>query len=188
MNFLILIIFIFDFVIAKAEDPTSQTIIKYEVEAQKKDGDFKVLAHLNNKVDGHRMRLGEIVAKKQNGFMCLQAAELFALKNQQFLRKENYFVYITYKQRIYNAKEINSGERANSRKIEVEILEMNSYGSEAKLVENTTTLDLVEEGSHRSVSGCKAKIEEAYRAAMDRVKGGKSRGLSNLQLKLVKKN
>jgi hypothetical protein len=168
------------------EDPISQTFIQYETEIEKPEGGFKKQPILNNKIPGHNEKIQAVINKKDkdNGAMCLQAAKNFAFAKQNDLRKWNQSVYIGYKQRTYNAKEVNSGLRSTSRRLSVEIVETNSYGTEAELTPNHTVVDLAMD--HNSVRDCRRKIEEAYNEATSKLKKGE-RKYDSLNFRLVQR-
>ncbi|OQW46084.1 MAG: hypothetical protein A4S09_16755 [Proteobacteria bacterium SG_bin7] len=172
-------------IVGLSDDGPSQTIIKYEIETQTRDGNFASSTPLNSNIDEHRKKIDLIIKSRKTGAMCLRAAKAFAEINQRYFLREGFRVYVTYKQFNYHGRNPASGERLGEKRIQVEILETPSSLRDAKLIENATTVDVADEDSYKTMSGCKRKIEAAFRAASGRLKFGKSRN-DNLEVRLRK--
>ncbi len=171
-------------VVAMSEERPSQTIIKYEIETQTRDGNFASSTPLNSNIVEHRKKIDAIIRSRKMGAMCLRAARAFAEINQQYFSREGFRVYVTYKQFNYKGRNPASGERLGEKRIQVEILQTPGALTDGKLVENVTTVDVADEDSYKTMSGCKRKIEAAFRTASNKLRMGKNRN-DHLEVKLM---
>lgn len=171
---------------AFSDNLPTQTIIKYEIETQMRDGTFFSSPPLNSNIEDHHKKIIGIIKSKKKGAMCLRAAREFAKMNERYFSREGFRVYITYKQFNYNGRNPASGESLGEKRIQVEILQTPGALSDGKLVENATTVDVADEDSYKTLSGCKRKIEVAFKAASHKIKMSKIKA-DNLEVRLKRR-
>ncbi len=168
-------IFILSCQIGMAEDDTIQTIIKYELEQKMPNGEWKVFPTVTDKSgESHAEKLNQVVESKKDGAaMCLTAAKEWAKMMEPILKKDGYRVYVTYKQRDYKFRSTN-GEKRIERTVAVEIFEDNIL-KDPEPIDNLTTVSVNDDDSHKTMAGCKRKIEAAYKTASNKLKNGKAK-------------